>query len=81
LRGGQRPHPHVFSAKQMKALAVVCDTFVPSIGVHTSEVLDRNDVAVESKESLAKGSMDDVDSFYKLSASDVGLSVEVCTLA
>lgn len=72
LRGGQPPYPHHWNAEQMRALAAMCDTFVPSIGVVPA-------ADVSQEESLAKGSFDDVDAFYKRSASDVGLAVEVWT--
>ncbi|CAM6126746.1 unnamed protein product [Calypogeia fissa] len=77
LRGGQPPHPHQWSPTQMKALAAICETFVPSISVLSSEGVEPSAAAAESQESLAKAGLDNVDAFYKLSSSDVGLPVAV----
>lgn len=67
----------------MKALEAICETFVPSITLERlsldgAEVDNAPATAFEPLESLAKGALDDVDAFYKRSASDVGLAVEVC---
>ncbi|KAL3702519.1 hypothetical protein R1sor_020541 [Riccia sorocarpa] len=71
LRGGQAPLPHKFSRREMRALAALCDTLVPSLPLEAAG-LDRN-VTNSIEEYASKSEMENVAAFYQLGAVEAGV--------
>ncbi|KAL3702517.1 hypothetical protein R1sor_020539 [Riccia sorocarpa] len=67
LCSGQPPLPHKFSSRQMRALAALCDTLVPSLPFEATR-LDQN-----CDEFASKSKLDDVTAFYRLGAVEAGI--------
>jgi hypothetical protein len=70
------PLDHGFSAKQMEALTCLCDALVPSLQASSlHHDLNTDNRHQSSFESLGIGgrNVDDVNAFYKLSASEAGV--------
>jgi hypothetical protein len=77
----------------MEALAAVCDTFVPSVDITTrgnqlaaagplGSCAENGDHVDDyaGVEHLAKVSHDQIDAFYRLSASNAGVPLEACDI-
>jgi hypothetical protein len=74
------PLHHNFSPKQMQVLTCLCDTLVPSIPPPPLHLLDdeTNHCSSIFKSSLGiQRNLQDVNDFYKLSASDAGIPAVV----
>jgi hypothetical protein len=74
------PLHHNFSPKQMQVLTCLCDTLVPSIQPPSLHLLDdeTNHCSKSFKSSLGiRRNVQDVNDFYKLSASDAGIPAVV----
>lgn len=70
------PLDHGFSAKQMEALTCLCDALVPSLQASSlNHDLNTDNRHQSSFESLGIGrrNVDDINAFYKLSASEAGV--------
>ncbi len=70
------PLDHGFSAKQMEALTCLCDALVPSLQAsslhHDLNTDNRHQSSFESL-GIGRRNVDDVNAFYKLSASEAGV--------
>jgi hypothetical protein len=70
------PLDHGFSAKQMEALTCLCDALVPSLQAsplhHDLNTDNRHQSTFESL-GIGRRNVDDINAFYKLSASEAGV--------
>ncbi|KAL2649247.1 hypothetical protein R1flu_017375 [Riccia fluitans] len=74
LRGGQPAYPHKFNSRQMRALAALCDTFVPSLNLETAGLAQNGS---NSTEFSAKSKSDVVSAYYGLGAVEEGVPEQV----
>ncbi|KAJ7543661.1 hypothetical protein O6H91_09G047200 [Diphasiastrum complanatum] len=78
LRGGQPPLPNKFTASQMESLTAICNTFVPSLHMSASAAPNGTlSTGFGQKEIRKKSSCDEIESFYRLSASDLEVPAQV----
>ncbi|KAL3695039.1 hypothetical protein R1sor_008690 [Riccia sorocarpa] len=74
LRGDQPSHPHNFSKGQMRALAAICDTLVPSLAPEAAGNAQFGD---NGDETAMKSNLDEVEGFYRLGAVEAGVPEQV----